>query len=85
MSIHPQFTQICPIDCNTNFNHEIGNQTVKDRTKIYIKLNKFIRSNNRSRDYMKKKAVIMKPTASITTARDGYKATGTGLEIGFDA
>jgi hypothetical protein len=34
---------------------------------------------------MKKKAVIMKPTASITTARDGYKATGTGLEIGFDA
>jgi hypothetical protein len=34
---------------------------------------------------MKKKAVIMKPTASITTARDGYNATGTGLEIGFDA
>lgn len=34
---------------------------------------------------MKKKAVIINPMESITTASVGYKATGTGLEIGFKA
>lgn len=32
---------------------------------------------------MKKEAVTIRPTASMKTARVGYQATGTGLEIGF--
>lgn len=32
---------------------------------------------------MKKEAVMTRPTASMSTANDGYQSTGTGLDIGF--
>lgn len=32
---------------------------------------------------MKKDAVMTRPMASMKTARVGYHASGTGLEIGF--
>lgn len=35
--------------------------------------------------YMKKEAVTTRPMKSISTASDGYHATGTGLDIGFGA
>uniref|UniRef100_J3MF51 Uncharacterized protein n=1 Tax=Oryza brachyantha TaxID=4533 RepID=J3MF51_ORYBR len=34
---------------------------------------------------MKKEAVNMRPTATMTTASVGYQSTGTGLEIAFAA
>jgi hypothetical protein len=34
---------------------------------------------------MKKEAVSMRPTETMTTASDGYHSTGTGLEIAFAA
>lgn len=34
---------------------------------------------------MKKEAVSMSPTATMTTASVGYHSTGTGLEIAFAA
>lgn len=37
----------------------------------------------RSRTYMKNEAVTTRPIASMNTARVGYHASGTGLEIGF--
>lgn len=35
--------------------------------------------------YMKKDAVSMRPTETMTTARVGYHSTGTGLEIALAA
>ena len=35
--------------------------------------------------HMKKEAVSMSPTETITTASVGYHSTGTGLEIAFAA
>jgi hypothetical protein len=34
---------------------------------------------------MKKEAVSMRPTETMTRASDGYHSTGTGLEIAFAA
>jgi len=34
---------------------------------------------------MKKEAVTTRPTDSMRTARVGYHASGTGLEMGFGA
>ena len=43
------------------------------------------RAGTEWKTYMKKEAVSMKPTETMTTARIGYHSTAAGLEIAFAA